>query len=186
MASKVEICNLALTQLGADRIVDLTEDSENARKMNAVYTRVLRTMLRKHPWNFASKEAQLATLAETPVLADYDYIFQLPSDFVRLIKTDLEETDTYKILGKRIYSTEDNLKIKYVYFCDDPNEYDDSFTDALAARLAAELAFAISGDKNLAKMADDVYRDKLREAKTIDSQEETPDELTANEWLDAR
>jgi len=186
MASKVDICNLALTQLGADRIVAIDEDSENARKMNAVYTRILRSTLRKHPWNFACKEVTLATLAETPVIDDYTYVFQLPSDFIRLVKTDLAETDDYKILGRKIYSNESTLKIKYVYYVEDPNEYDDLFTDTLAARLAAELAFSISGDKALAKLANDIYRDKLREAKTIDSQEETPDQLTANEWLDAR
>lgn len=186
MASKVEICNLALTQLGADRITNIDDDSENARKMNAVYDRILRSMLRKHPWNFASKESALATLSETPVNTEYTYVFQLPSDFVRLVKTDLEETDDYKILGKKIYSNEESLILKYIYFCEDPNQYDDLFIDAFAARLASELAFSISGDKQLAKMADDLYREKLREAKTIDSQEETPDELTANEWLDAR
>lgn len=186
MATKVEICNLALTQLGADRITAIDEDAENARKLNAVYDPVLRALLRKYPWNWASKEATLATLAETPVNTEYTYIYQLPSDYIRMIKTDLDETDDYKILGRKIYCNESSLIIKYVYYCTDPNEYDASFVDVLAARLASELAFAISGDKQLAKMADDIYRDKLREAKTIDGQEETPDELTANEWLDAR
>lgn len=185
MASKIEICNLALTGLGADRIVALTDDTENARKLNAVYTRLLRAMLRLHPWNFAAKEATLATLAVTPLL-DYDYAFQLPSDYVRIVKTDLDPSDTYKIVGKRIYCNVDNLKIKYVYFADDPNEYDDTFIDAFAARLASELAFAISNNESLQKTAIAIYKEKLREAKTIDSQEESPDQLTANEWLDSR
>ena len=37
LASEIAIANLALTGLGADNILALTEDSENARKVNAVF-----------------------------------------------------------------------------------------------------------------------------------------------------
>jgi len=89
--SKVEIANAALNSLGAERITTLDEDSESARKVDAIYEPTLKALLRTHFWNFAMKEASLARLVDVPVLDDYTYIFQLPSDFVRLKKTDLDE-----------------------------------------------------------------------------------------------
>ena len=62
MASKVEIMNLALRGLGALSIASPTEDSENARKMNAIYDLELRSLLRDHPWSFAKKEDSLSQL----------------------------------------------------------------------------------------------------------------------------
>ena len=55
MASEVDICNRALSKLGAARITSLTEDSVNARACNAMYESVRDAELRAHPWNFAMK-----------------------------------------------------------------------------------------------------------------------------------
>ena len=37
MTSVVGICNLALTKLGAARITSLTDDTKQARALNAIY-----------------------------------------------------------------------------------------------------------------------------------------------------
>ena len=84
MTSDVEIANRTLDKLGAENIVTLDEDSENARTINRMYTSVLYSMLRSHTWNCAKKRVQLAPLSTTPAF-DYDYQFQLPADCLRPI-----------------------------------------------------------------------------------------------------
>ena len=186
MASKVEIANAALNGLGAERITTLDEDSESARKVDTIYESTLKALLRAHFWNFAMKEASLARLSDVPVLSDYTYIFQLPSDFVRLKKTNLDETDNYKVKGKRIYCNSTTLKIEYVYFCDDPNEYDAAFIDALSARLAAELCYSITANASLTELKWAEFKEKFQKAKSVDSQEETPDKPKQGSWIRGR
>ena len=60
MASEVDIANRALQKLGAESIVSLTQDSENARACNLCYEPIRDAELRAHPWNFAIKRASLA------------------------------------------------------------------------------------------------------------------------------
>ena len=51
MASKVEIANRALQKLGAKRIASLSEDSRNARAINAAYDTLREAELRAHTWS---------------------------------------------------------------------------------------------------------------------------------------
>ena len=139
MSSKVEIINLALRSLGAVSIASPDEDVENARKIEAGYDMYLRSYLRTHPWSFAKKETALSLLATTPVLTDdFLYIYALPSDYVRLLKTNVEPDYNHKIKGRKLYSNATGVSIEYIYFCTDPVEYDGTFVDAFAAKLAAE------------------------------------------------
>ncbi len=66
MASVVDICNGALNQLGASTILTLTEDSKNARLLNARYTQVRDSLFRNHPWNCLQKRVELAADTATP------------------------------------------------------------------------------------------------------------------------
>jgi len=189
MSTKVDIANVALTALGAEPISNLSDpNTENARKVNRVYNTVRRSTLRKHFWNFAMKEAALARLTTVPVLDDYTYIFQLPPDFVRLKKTDLDvdNGDTYKIKGKAIYCNSTSLKIEYVYDCDDPNMYDAEFIEAFAAALADILAYAITANATMAGTVEEKARKKLLQAKSSDGQEETPDKPRQGSWIRGR
>jgi len=186
MASQVEICNLALRSLGAVSIAAIDEDSENAWKMSAGYNMYLRALLRSHPWSFAKKETTLSQLAEVPVLEDYAHIYELPPDFVRLNKTSVEPDYSHKIKGRRLYSNADAVKIEYVYFCTDPTQYDDAFVEAFAAKLAAELAYSITRDKDVEKIRKQEFMIKLNYAKSMNGQEVTPDEAQQDQWLNSR
>lgn len=185
MASKIDIANLALTSIGADRIETLDEDSETARKVNSIYERLLKSMLRSHFWNFATKEIVLSRLVETPLLDDYTYIFQLPSDYIRLRKVSIYP-DSYKIKGRRIYCNSDSLSIEYVSFNDDPNEYDALFVDAFATRIAAELCFSITKNATLTQNKWIEFKEKYTKSISVDGQEETPDSIDASSWVNSR
>lgn len=186
-SGKVAIINVALRSLGALGISSVTDDDdENARRMNAIYDPILKALLRSHPWSFAKKEITLSQITTEPVLEDYAYIYNLPSDFMRLNKTSVEPDYSHKIKGRRLYSNASSISIEYGYFCTDPNQYDAAFSEALSAKLAAELAYSITRDKDIVKLKWDEFKVKFNIAKSLNGQEVTPDEAQESQWLNSR
>jgi len=172
MANRVSISNLALTILGADRITSLEDNSENARRLTAIYDYCAEDVLRLHPWNFAIQRQQLAQLSTTPTF-EYDYEYQLPSNCLRIIEVsdgDNIITD-YKIEGKKLLANDTSVYLKFIYNVTDPNQYTSQFIMVLSARLAAELAYAISNNKANAELIMNIYKERLENAKEIDAQE---------------
>jgi len=174
MASSVDISNLALTILGADRITALTDNNENARRLTAIYDMCLEDVLRAHPWNFAIARASLALLASTPTY-EYDYEFQLPTGCLRVIEANdgslTIPTSEYKIEGRKLLINYDSVYIKYIANITDPNEYTSQFIMVLAYRMAAELSYAITNNKATAELVNSVYQTRLQAAKETDAQE---------------
>jgi len=172
MSSRVSIANLALTVLGADRITSLEDNSENARRLNAIYDYCVEDVLRAHPWNFAVIRAQLALLSSTPAFG-YDYEYQLPTDCLRLLEINNGTTllTEYKVEGRKVLCNYDTVYCKYIGNVTDPNQYTSQFLFVLSSRLASELAYAITNNKALAEEVTSLYLSRLQQAKETDAQE---------------
>lgn len=172
MSSQVGICNLALTILGADRITSLSDNNENARRLNAIYDEAVEDVLRAHPWNFAIARQALARLATTPAF-EYDYEYQLPGDCLRvLITSDGSNLITdFKIEGRKLLTDETTVYIKYITKVTDPNQFTSQFIYVFSSRLAAELAYAITNNKSTAEQMFQLYLERLNIAKQTDAQE---------------
>ena len=184
MASRVAISNLALTVLGADRITSLDDNSENARRLTAVFDYCREDVLRAHPWNFAIIRAQLARLASTPAFG-YDYEFQLPADCLRVIEVNdgTSLITDYKIEGRKVLCDNDTLYTKYIGDVIDPNQYTSQFISVLSSRLAAELAYAITNNKSTQELMMTIYLQRLQQAKEADAQESSSvNVIDEDEW----
>lgn len=186
MSSKVDMINMALVSLRAETVALPVSSTEIGRKIIAMYDPLLRSYLRSHIWSFAKKETSLARVDVTPALDDYDYVFTLPPDFIRLIKTSVEPDYSHKIKGRRIYSNSTTLSIEYIYFNEDPNSYDDAFVEAFAAKLAAELAYSITGDKEVTKFKWQEFGLKNNAARSLNGQEQTLDEPQSDTYMNSR
>jgi len=186
--SKVKICNLALTLIGADTINAIDDDSTPAKKCNAIYDYILEDLLTSCPWTFAQKRVALALLDEDPVYTDdgVAYVYQKPTDCLKVNFTNVENA-LVKIEGDKILSDTASLYIMYTYNVTDPTKYTPKFTTALAGRLAAELAFPITNSRTLAADLMNVYlNEKLPDAVASDSQQGTPLAPAQDEWLFSR
>jgi hypothetical protein len=173
LATQLEICNLAMTVLGADTIVALSDSSANARRITAVYTPCLEDVLRSHPWNFAIMRTQLAVAVTTPTYG-YDYEFALPADCLRVIEVSDSSApiDEFKIEGvKLLINYNSSVYIKYIKNETDTTKYTSQFSFVLASRLASELAYAITNNKETADLAMKIYQARLQQTKETDSQE---------------
>lgn len=211
MASETDICNLALTAIGHDTISSLDEGGKAADRCKLRYPICRDALLRAHPWNFAIKRKTLAQSSTTPN-HEFDYYHVLPSDCLKVIRTNWEadgtsstaiygypglngyswEATPYRIeqvanVGKCIATNEDTVKIEYIAQITDTAQFDPLFVDLLAQRLAAELAPDFTDTQTMAKAMWDIYQAKLGEARTTDAQEGSPREvIDVSPWVLAR
>lgn len=184
MASPVEVCNLALVPLGDHTITSLTQDSEVARKCNHLFAHLRKSAIRRHPWNFAKRQAELAQLEETPEFG-FAYAFQLPADCLRVLGME-KSYQSYKIRGRKLYTDESVAKISYLTDVSDTTQWDAAFVVAFSKYLGSELAWSLTNSRTLKADLRQEYLDAAREATGVDAQEETPDEVEADDWLNSR
>jgi len=195
MASVVEICNLALRQLGARRITSLGDSTEEARASNDVYERLRDDLLRAHPWNFATVRTSLAALSTAPSWG-YDNAFQIPVDSLRILEVSSNRggsyggtgaTSAWEIESSTIVSNlPAPLNIKYIKREEDPNVFDSKFINTLAAYIAWQLAERLTQSNTKRDLAKQTYQEQFRIAKFVDAQESTPKQLEDGSWLDSR
>jgi len=194
MTSVVEICNSALNNLGASNITALTENAKNARLCNQRYEPIRDAVFRTHYWNCLIQRVQLAADTETPAY-EYTYQYTLPADCLRVMQIGgfhdgsssmLDNGQIYKIEGRKVVTDESTVYLTYLAKVTDPQQYDTLLVETIAARLAAELAYAITQSNTLAKQLEDVYQKKLKEARFVDATEGTPYDVDASTFINSR
>jgi hypothetical protein len=187
-ASAVEICNSALHKLGAARITSLSDSTKAAILCNDQYDRLRKEVLRSHPWNFAIAHVALAATVNTPVWDRFSTEFLIPSDVLRILDTNLppgvEWEKGYNIDGNSvIFCNTDNLKIKYIKDIQNTTRFDANFDEALALRIAADLAYSLVQSQTVQTNMFNLYKAFLGTAMSFDAQENSDQQIVADEWL---
>ncbi len=186
MATEVSICSNALRRLGDDPITSLLDDTERARLCNAFYEPVRDAVLRTHPWNFAIERQSLSQLSTAP-LFEYSFQYVLPTDPYCLKVLGMEYSDyEYKIEGRKLLTDEGSAKIKYIAKITDASQFDALFIEVLTARIAAELAYPVTGSNSLSKQFWEIYNMKLSEARSCDGSEGVIDGIEADTFTGFR
>lgn len=191
MASVVEIVNSALNLLGASTITALSDDSKNARICNQRYEPIRNRIFRSHSWNCLQKRVQLAQDTIAPVV-EFSHAYTLPADCLRVLKLhtgafdSIEADIKYNIEGRKLLTNEATVFILYIASITDPNQYDTYLQEAIAAQLAADIAYGITNNATLAKYYQEQADERLREARFIDATENSVTTLESNEFTDAR
>ena len=186
--SITQLVNVALSQMGHSRIMSLSDASAQGSKAAAVMTDVYGTIrdsvLRAHNWNCAIVRMSLPLLTTTPAFK-YEYEHQLPADFLRLVRVQ-DVSDDYKIEGQKILSHFSEMKIVYIRRIENVIEMDALLQETLAAKLAAETVLALKGDTSTKDRLENLYRDKLNEARYIDAVEGPLETIEGFTWVNSR
>ncbi len=184
MATAVSICSNALIMLGADPIASFTEGTKGARVASNLYPYLARDFLRGHPWNAAMKRVQLAPT--TAPEFGWRAAFLLPNDCLRVWEVKRGEIDIeHKVEGRRVLS--DVTGIDLLYICQLPeDQWDSAMVTAMTYKMAGAMAYAITASAALADGWMSAAERKIREAKTLDGQEGTPDEVGDNPLMASR
>jgi hypothetical protein len=185
VTSQTQIQNSALSKIGAESILSENDNSNRARLVKAAYPIRRDALLRSHPWNFAVTYVELAAISPTPSdIFEYDYVYQLPSDCLRVIGTDLADLDDWEeIAGKRIACNESTLKVKYISKVTDVSKYDDTFCELLAFTLAVDICYAITQSTAMKESLEKDFDRWRKNAQTFDAQVGSTKQVEANEWL---
>ena len=184
MASKVDICNLALVALGQTTIMSIDQKAPRAEKCAAIFDMVRDIELSSHNWKFATKYQTLAQSSTDPSFT-YDNSFQLPSDYLKLVSLDSSSIE-YKIVGDKLYTNEDEIGLIYIFRETDTANFSSEFIDLLAARIARDLAWSITNNKSTMVAMYESYTITRRRAIAIDSQQGTPNKVQGTSWITAR
>lgn len=191
-ASAVDICNGALSLLGAERIIALEgTDSDNKRILCALFYEQARdAVLTDFPWNFAVRRTTLtAALASSdpnyPVF-DWAYGFNLPADpyCLRVLRT--YGNEPYEVNGRVLYCDSSSISIKFIARITAVSQYQPMAAQAIAAYLAMMLALPLTESTTKYTSMANLYESLKRRAEDTDTQEGTPDEIDSDELLTVR
>jgi hypothetical protein len=198
MASQVEIANRALTKLGAARIISFADDNKQSRSVNSMFNVVRDAELRAHLWSFTIKRDSLPALTTTPAWG-YDYEYQLPPDCLRLLEVDdiypgpnLDDyrnanTQEFTIEGRKILTNKDApLKIRYVSRVADTTQWDATFVEAFACRLAMEMCEDLTQSSSKKESVKDDYNTAIMMAIRANAIELPPQDLPDDSWVMSR
>jgi hypothetical protein len=200
MASTVDIANYALNMIGASNISSFDENSKSGRLVNQRYSSARDAVFRSHPWNCLIRRAELAQETQTPAFG-YTYQYALPTDPYCLRVLEFSNGSlsypqdnmfsnrggpVFVIEGRKLLTDEGTARIKYTARVTDPQEYDASLVEALAARLAMEIAYAVTGSTTVVQLVTALYDEKLREARFVDATEGAPQKIEASDFIESR
>lgn len=187
----VELANQALFMLGQKSIISMTEDTEAARLCNGRIGYIVDSTLRAYPWNCAITRTSLARSTDAPAWG-YSYKYALPTKPLCLRVLDIEERQDsgyqWKVEGRFIVTDAPTCYIIYIAQITDVNEMDLLLREAISARLAADICYALTGSPPQQEAMWQMYEQKMRQAKSIDAQEGTAEieEYSTNTFLTSR
>ena len=190
--TRTSLVNLALREIGTDRIDAWDEASPEADVARDVWGQAVRQALARHEWHFAMTSRSLARSSATPAVR-YDYIYTLPGDFVRIGSVSEYATMEpplidYVMRADGIHCSKASCYIEYVYYVDDeapaigtwPPWFVQVFTADLASLMASPLKSTTERER-----LEQLALDRLRTGRTIDSQQSPPKRWREGSWVTA-
>ena len=187
VTSEVEIVNGALIKLGAQTILSLDEQTSRGILCKAAYPKMRDLLLRGHPWHFNKGYTSLAQIDPKPSdVFDYDYVYQLPSDCVRVFDVDCPEIKWEELENGTLGSDATTIKIKYGKKITDVTKFDSAFIEALEWAIAHHVAYSITQSGERQDYCRKMLDGELAKARSFSAQVATPQQVTAKSWLYAR
>jgi len=189
--SAVDICNLALSELGNKPISNIITPTTLEETICAKhYDNTRRYVLRKHLWNFAKKRVVLSR-SGTPEF-EYEDQYPLPSDFIRIIKasstgdekyTDYDLANDYLLLHAGGATA---INLIYVFDNKIVAKWDPMFVRLISLYLAKNMSFEIT-KKNSVKESILTEINLIEgEIKGIDGQDRPPRRVEQSNFIHKR
>lgn len=149
--TKIQICNMALGEIGANTITSFTGDDPETRWCSVYWDNTRDLALQLMAPSFAIERQVLVSDSEAEH-ETYVYHYQMPTDplclrFLRI--ADSDDVD-FQIEGNIVHCNYEDATGLYVKQVLDTSQYDPAFSAALAMLLASRLASSIKKDKDLA------------------------------------
>ncbi len=177
--TKEKIASMALIRLGGAPITDFTANTREAQVVSNMYDTVKETLFNYAQWNFATQKKILAQLSETITDPNYTAVYSMPANLIRVIgvfdNNGNYYTD-YSVENNKIYTTFSGARLQYIELQTE-SDFPAFFTECLVAKLAFEMAEAITGIGSVQERLFQEFNEKLRKARIADGQENPPQKI---------
>ena len=184
LPSQIDICNMALIQLGVGTISSLNDGTEPARVLSSVWDNVLQSEIAEHNWHFATKRVTLAPDQDAPVNS-LAYQFTFPHDCVHLHAWDTFEKD-WVVEGGKIHSNSDSIDIIYTSVPTQIGNIGALFARALSFRLAHEICYTLTNNLDLRGSMASSYASAVLRARQRGAIEEGSKDVPVGSWVRTR
>jgi hypothetical protein len=185
-ATPVSICSNALLMLGAQPINSFTESTDRARAASNLWPSVRDYVLRRHPWNCATKRVVLAPDTESPAF-DWAFQYTLPSDYLRTLSVGESGIEIeFMIESGKLLCDDNPALLRYIWRNENPGSWDDMLVWGMTVSMKAVLAYPITKSTSLEQVVEVALKDVLRQARAVDGQDGTPQTLGDSPLLAAR
>jgi len=172
--SSIALCSRALLKTGCRSITSFDEGTAEAEVAGNLYEPVRDALLSSNPWSFATAQVTLPQL-EAPPIADYDYAYQLPTDFLRALSAGEGRGRglDYRIHQRRLHTNASEVVLTYI-FRPLESEFPPFFDQTLIARLSAEFCIPLTDSTSRSEALLKVAETEFKRAKMIDAMQESP------------
>lgn len=173
--TSISLCSKALLKIGASTITSFEEGTAEAEVAANLYPYIRDGLLSSYPWSFAVAQVRLARL-ETSPLADYNYSYLLPSDFLRIVSAGSGGRGRgleYRIVEDCLHTNLQEVNLTYIARPDE-NIFPAYFCEALINKLAFEFCIPLTESSSRAEFLSRIAEDSISRARSIDAQQATP------------
>ncbi len=185
--SDIALCSRALIKIGASPITSFSDASAESEIAGALFNNVRDALLSAYAWSFASGQIVLNQLATTPI-ADYDYAYALPNDFLRALSAGSGTRGrglNYRIVGVELHTNAPDVVLSYIYRPTEEN-FPPYFDQALIARLSAEFTIPVTENTSRAESMFKLAEKEYMRARQIDAQQDSPSAIEDFTLIDVR
>lgn len=195
MTTKLALFNAALSRIGPVRLTGLTENRPERIVFDQHYDEVITEILESGLWFFALRTQEWTYDIDAVDSINGQYVYNLPSDYVRLRKISPDQSQTYEDLsykreGEVILSDYSTLFVTYV---SDNASYGlnlgiwpQLFANTVADHLALRSSLPITKDRGTkGDLEHDAARSLLK-AKRIDAVDERIKTKQPGTWTQSR
>jgi hypothetical protein len=168
---QVGICNLALGWLGEKRITSIDDESTAARLCKDMWTHALDNMIASREWTFARQRfGPIAASVDVPAFY-YTKKFQIPSTVLRVLRVEdayAQALEEWQREGDFIVCFDTTIYMVALVRVADVSSLPAPFAQALAARIAADLAIPVTQNSDLWAKRVQLAAAELQNAATLD------------------
>lgn len=189
--SKIEIINRALLKLG-EPPVSSVNDAAFGRVYDIIYKDVKDLLLSSYPWRFAVGVRELAMCEEK--FGD-KFMYRLPADCLLLLKVFGAEKmalDEVRAVSSQNYEIANNcvvtgvkggIRAEYVKIIEDDGMFPLLFREAVAAKMAAELAMRLKHSLTIKQAMETEFFTLIRQAELNNEIMKDVELVPENSWV---
>lgn len=187
MASQVQIVNRALIALGqTTTITSIDDETVPAQLAKEIWDTCVDYVLSVHPWGCAKGRWTIPADATAPLWGPA-YYYTRPTDCVAVFEMQGQESyDWNDESGKIATDHGSPIYIMGNRRITNPSEFDAAMVEALAYKLAMEMAIPLTQSKTLREQMEADLKDRTVNSRTFSSRQRTAQVVSIPTWTGAR